>query len=121
MSTQVYGIRGATTIDSNTAANIKKASVELIKELLDKNKIKSKDIVSITISSTGDITKSYPAKHIRECGLTAEAPLFSSLEPNIEGALPLCIRILLHTQGNTILPVRHIYLHGAKNLRPDIK
>ena len=36
------------------------------------------------------------------------------------GALPRCIRALLHVQHSASTPIRHIYLRDAAGLRPDI-
>lgn len=106
-------IRGATTV-SNDENSITERSVELIKSLYVANGLKDEDVVNITISSTKDITKFYPARAIRECGFTA--PVFSVQEPDIDGALPLCVRVMITAYSDN---AKHIYMHGAKVLRPE--
>lgn len=117
---KIIAVRGATTIEHDDAQQIIEASTELIKNLVEKNGIgKSSYCVSIIISITKDIKSYYPAKAIRESGLI-DAPLFSCLEPDINGALPLCIRVMLTLVSNDNAKANHVYLNGAKALRPDL-
>lgn len=106
-------IRGATTV-TNDENSITERSVELIKSLYAANSLKDNDVVNIVISTTSDITAFYPARAIRESGVAA--PVFSVQEPSIGDALPLCVRIMItaYTKNS-----QHIYLHGAKVLRPE--
>ncbi len=113
----VYAIRGAITIDSNTTEEIEKKSVQLIREIADKNK-DIQSVVSIIVSTTDDITAAYPAKAIRESGILS-APVFSCKEPSIDGALPLCIRVLV-TVCSENATAKHVYLGKAKILRKDL-
>lgn len=123
MISKVFSLRGATTIEENSKEEIIKKSVELIDELIEKNNLKEKrfSIVNIMISTTEDITAFYPARAIREHGI--EAPLFSAKEPQIDGALPLTIRYMLTVTDSLPYDVsnKHVYLHGAAGLRPDLK
>ncbi len=120
---QVLAVRGATTVDSDTAADIKAAVIDLMDELCAENLIFSGDteIVSCILSSTKDITAMFPAAAAREFGLH-DAPLFSCQEPDIAGSLPLCVRVLLTAActGKAMRSPKHIYLKGAKVLRPDL-
>ncbi|MCD8309053.1 MAG: (d)CMP kinase, partial [Clostridia bacterium] len=75
------------------------------------------NIICIMFSSTGDIRSFYPAKAAREAGFDGCA-LFSSLEPPIQGALPLCIRVMVLCHGK--FKAEYVYLRGAKRLRRDI-
>lgn len=110
-------IRGATTIDKDCADEIKKNVAELLFRINDKNELKQEEIVAILFSNTSDINSYYPAKAAREAGFYSCA-LFSSSEPEIEGALPLCIRVMLLVDSERD-PV-HVYLNRAKTLRNDI-
>ena len=49
------------------------------------------------------------------------APLFSMQEPAIDGALSKCIRLMVQVAnyGERVEP-RHVYLHEAAKLRPDL-
>ncbi len=123
MINQVFSIRGATTLDFNTEEEIVLRSVELMREILDRNGFATNDnleIIDYIVSSTNDITVFYPAQAIRESGIVC-APVFSTLEPSISGALKMCVRILVRVSnsGDRVVP-KHVYLRGARQLRKDL-
>lgn len=123
MINQILAIRGATTVNENTVEQIVERSVELIKEIVKRNKLEDNstlETIDIFISTTKDLTATYSAKAVREYGLV-NAPLFSMLEPPINGSLPMCIRFMIHVAnyGEKVEP-QHVYLHEAKKLRPDL-
>lgn len=110
-------IRGATTVSSDTPEQIRERVKELLLEIREKNNLSVGDIICIMFSTTGDIRSFFPAKAAREAGFSSCA-LYSSLEPDIEGALDKCIRVMLLVAADT--PPKHVYLHRAKSLRSDI-
>ncbi len=110
-------IRGATTVDADDKEEIRRSVRELLEQIENVNQLKRDEIVSIVFSSTSDIHSYYPAKAAREAGF-AGCSLFSAMEPEIEGGLPLCIRAMLFVEKNLV--PRHVYLRGAKVLRKDI-
>lgn len=110
-------IRGAITVNKDTAEEVKSAVKELLLTVSERNRLKDEDIVCIHFSNTVDIRSYYPAKAAREAGFYS-APLFSAQEPEIDGSLPLCIRVMLLVDAD-IKPV-HVYLRGAAALRKDI-
>ncbi len=110
-------IRGATTIPCDEKQEIQKAVKELLEQIESCNLLKKEEIVSIVFSSTSDIHSYYPAKAAREAGF-GSCSLFSSMEPEIDGGLGLCIRVMLFVEKD-MMP-RHVYLRGAKVLRRDI-
>ncbi len=110
-------IRGATTIESDSKENIQTAVKELLEQIELANRISRGEMTSIVFSSTADIHSYYPAKAAREAGFETSA-LFSAMEPEIDGALPLCIRVMIFVEKN-IAP-KHVYLRGARVLRKDI-
>lgn len=123
MINQIFSIRGATTVTENTTEAIAERSVELIKEIVERNGLNingNLEATDILISTTADLTAAYPAKAVRESGLL-NAPLFSMQEPTIKGALSMCIRYMIRVAncGEKVEP-RHVYLHEAKRLRPDL-
>lgn len=84
------------------------------------NEVKPDDLVSIIFTATPDITASFPAAAARAIGLT-DVPLLGAQESQVEGAPRLCIRIMIHTaECKPRSTVKHVYLHGAKVLRPDL-
>ena len=120
----IFAVRGATTIESDNSEEISKRTSELISELVKNNGIDGTNIrcVSVIVSSTMDIKSFFPARAIRESQLLPDVPLFSCIEPDIVGALPLCIRVMLtlSVKDESSYKPYHIYLHGAMSLRPDL-
>ena len=110
-------IRGATTVQNDTAEEIKECVSELLLKIKEKNSLSDEEIICIMFSNTADIRSYYPAKAAREAGFISCA-LFSSLEPEINGALRKCIRVMVLTESN--LSAEHVYLRGAVNLRKDL-
>ena len=110
-------IRGATTISCDGKTEIRDAVKELLAEVVSKNAIKREEILSIVFSSTSDIHSYYPAKAAREAGFEG-CSLFSAVEPDIEGGLGLCIRVMIFVEKN--IQPKHVYLRGAATLRKDI-
>ena len=48
-------------------------------------------------------------------------PLFDTVEPAVEGSLPMCIRVLiLIDTDKEPQEIRHVYLGEAQKLRPDL-
>lgn len=117
----VRGVRGAITLENNTVEEIKKATVELLTQMIEKNNIDLKDISSAIFTLTKDINAAYPAKFAREELNFNTVPMMCFNELEIEGSLKMCLRVLLSV--NTSLSqseINHIYLKGAKVLRKDL-
>ena len=113
------GIRGATTAAANTAEDILEATRELVTVLIRLNDLTPEDVVSAVFTTTPDLTATFPALAAREVGWT-EVPLLCSHEMAVPGALTNAVRVLLHV-NTTRAPaeIRHVYLNGARQLRPD--
>ena len=117
----IISIRGAITAENNTSKDIAVATEELFREILSANNIKTDDIIHIIFSLTKDLNAVYPAKILRENFDVSNIPLFCVQEADIHNALEKCIRVLIMTKSDlTKDKVKHIYLKGAKNLRPDL-
>ncbi|MEW5921437.1 MAG: chorismate mutase [Bacillota bacterium] len=116
----VRGIRGAIDVPQNDAGEILKATRELLQEMVKKNSIGSDTIAAVFFSTTTDLNAAFPATAARQLGWTY-VPLFSSVEIDVPGALPRCIRvlILLNTK-KTQEEIHHVYLRGSRVLRPDL-
>ena len=113
----MIAIRGASTIEYDSPEQIKLCVSELLTTLKEKNGLKSEQIICIMFSNTSDIRSYYPAKAAREAGFFSCA-LYSSVEPEIEGSLPKCIRVMILAESDrTPQPV---YLRKAANLRKDL-
>jgi chorismate mutase len=113
-------LRGATTIDVDTAEQIGDRVVVLLREMIERNAIDHDDIVSILFTATDDIHAAFPATAARAFGL-GDVPLICARELDIEGSTPLCIRVLMHlTTERSRSELRHVYLEGASGLRDDL-
>ncbi|MEC9489243.1 MAG: chorismate mutase [Halanaerobium sp.] len=116
----LIGIRGATTVEANTQAAILARTEELLQAMMVENNLVEDDLVSIIFSLTDDLNAVYPAAAAREMGLL-NTPLFCTREIPVPGSLASCVRILIHANSSLQKDeVEHIYLHGAKQLRPDL-
>lgn len=117
---RVRGIRGAINVDSNTKESILKETRLLLEKMIELNGITKEDICSIFFTATRDINSGFPAEAAREMGWVY-VPMLCSVEIEVPGSLPLCVRVLMHAY--TSLPqekVKHVYLKDAKNLRDDL-
>jgi len=57
----VRGLRGATTVDEDTVAQVTERSQELMRELMASNDLVEDDIISVLFTTTGDVTSTFPA------------------------------------------------------------
>lgn len=116
----VRAIRGATTAEENTREAIIESTLELLKEIEKKNDLEKADAISIIFTVTPDLNAVFPAVAAREMGLTF-VPLLDMAAPDIEGSLKKCIRVMIHINTDkTKEEIHHVYLRGAKVLRPDL-
>lgn len=109
-------IRGAITVKENTETEILSQTEKLLQEIMNRNQLTEESIVAIFFSATRDLTAVYPARAARNLGLTQTA-LACYTEMDVEGSLGQCIRVLLLTE--ILQKPYHVYLEGAKVLRPD--
>jgi chorismate mutase len=116
----VRGIRGATTAEANTVEAILDATSELLRAMLKANETDVEYVASAFFTTTLDLDAEFPALVAREI-LGPNVALMCGHEMNKPGALPMCLRILVHVNTDKGLQdIRHVYLRGARVLRPDI-
>jgi chorismate mutase len=117
----VRGIRGATTVEANTAEAILDATRELLLEMLRANQAEPDELASVLFAVTPDLDAVYPAEAARHLGWQA-VPLLSVADIGVPGALPRCIRVLmLWNTPRSQEEIAHVYLRGAGGLRPDLR
>jgi chorismate mutase len=117
---KMRAVRGATTVERDDAELVVSATRELLTALAERNTISHENVISAIFTVTPDITSEFPARAARELGWV-DVPLLCAMEIPTERGLTRCIRVLLHIE--TELPrsaLRHVYLRGAKELRPDL-
>jgi chorismate mutase len=120
MPATVRALRGATTIEVDTPAQIEQRVVELLKQMLDRNGVHHDDLISVIFTATEDIVSTFPATAARTYGL-GDVPLICARELSIEGGTPLCIRVLVHlVTERSRQELHHVYLEGARGLRDDL-
>jgi chorismate mutase len=117
---RLRGIRGATTVESNTTDAILEATGELLSAIIDANGLQEDDVASVFFSATQDLNAEFPALAARHMGWSHVA-LTCMQEMYVPGSLPLCIRILMHANTTKAQSeVQFVYLRGARVLRPDL-
>lgn len=114
------GIRGATTINEDNPAEVVAATRELLEALWRENNFGPEDIASILFTVTSDIRSAFPAEVARQMGWGL-VPLLCFQEIEVEGSIPLCIRVLITINTDKRQDeIRHVYLREAMKLRPDL-
>ena len=116
---RITSIRGATTASGNSIEEIEDAVVELVDELISRNNLIKKNLISITFTATKDLDACFPASVARKCiGLDSVAFL-DCQQMHVANDVDFCIRIM----AQVLLPlnnsIKHPYLRGASKLRPD--
>ncbi|MEQ8200853.1 MAG: chorismate mutase [Syntrophomonadaceae bacterium] len=116
----VRGIRGAITVEKDDQGAIYAATRELLQEVIQANELSSDNIISIIFTVTPDLKSAFPATAARSMGLSM-VPLLCTQEIPVPGALPLCIRLLMHADTpRSQSEISHRFLRGATQLRPDL-
>ena len=114
------GVRGATTVESNSREEILTATRQLLALMIRLNDIQAADVGSAIFSITQDLDAEFPALAARQLGWL-DVPLICTHEVNVPGSLPNCIRILLHWNTDKAQSeIQHVYIKGAIKLRPDL-
>ena len=74
MNTRVRGIRGATTVEQDSEADIDRAVFALLTELFERNDLHNEDLVSIILTATDDLHATFPSASARGFGV-GDVPL----------------------------------------------
>lgn len=117
---RVRAIRGAITVTENTRPAILTATRELLEGLIASNGLEPDELISAHFTMTPDLDAVFPAEAAREMGWN-HVPLLCMSEIGVPGALPRCIRVMVHTYTpRAASEIRHLYLREAVRLRPDL-
>lgn len=120
MAATLRALRGATTVDEDTEAQVTGRVQALVEEMVRRNGVDHDDIVSILFTATEDVTSMFPATAARAAGL-GDVPLICARELSVRGGTPLCIRVMMHLYtGRSRSELHHVYLEGARSLRDDL-
>lgn len=114
------GVRGATTVESNSRDEILTTTRQLVALMIRLNEIDPEDIGSAIFSATRDLNAEFPALAARQLGWL-DVPLLCTHEMEVPGSLPLCIRVLVNwNTEKTQSEITHVYMKEAVKLRPDL-
>jgi chorismate mutase len=117
----IRGVRGATTVTSNTEEAILLAAEELLAKIIEVNHIQPDSVASVFISTTDDINAAFPAKALRKFEGWTYVPVMCMREIPVPNSLKMCIRFMLHVNTSlTQEEINHVYLNEAIVLRPDL-
>jgi chorismate mutase len=113
------GVRGATTVERDTAEDILEATREMLLELIQRNEIEPDNVASAIFTTTPDLHAEFPAVAARQLGWR-DVALLCGHEMTRPGALGRCIRVLIHLNTTRAAQeIEHVYLREAVALRPD--
>ena len=115
----IIAIRGATTSSGNTLEEIENSVVELINELILRNSLDAKKILSITFTVTKDLDACFPASIARKCFGLDSVAFLDRQQMYVPNDVDFCIRLMALVIFPTNLTINHPYLRGASNLRTD--
>ncbi len=118
------GIRGATTATANTSEAIVEATDELLRRLIEANRLDVAEVCFAFFTTTQDLNAEFPAFAARRLGWV-DVPLLCSHDMNVQlpnpRGVPMCIRILLlYNTDSPQSAMRHVYLRGAQAIKTDL-
>ena len=120
MAPALRALRGATTLDEDTADHMMERVLALLEAMLERNGVDHDDLVSIVFTATDDLHSAFPAAAARKLGL-GDVPLLCARELDVVDGTPRCVRVLMHLQTERARrDLHHVYLEGAKGLRDDL-
>lgn len=120
MERTLRAIRGATTLDVDTREQVMERTAALMQAVLERNGAVKEDLVSVIFTATDDVRSEFPAAAARGIGIS-DVPLLCARELDVDGAVGLCIRVLVHLYTEREPgELRHVYLEGARPLRTDL-
>lgn len=116
---RLYALRGASSVDQNSADAILGATDWLMREIMKRNDLSPDTVVSCIFTLTPDLDADFPAVAARALGFD-RVPLLCAQEIPVPGALPKVIRVLMHYYAPDGHEARHVYLGEARSLRTDL-
>jgi chorismate mutase len=119
--TACRGVRGATSVDDAADEETLDAAIgEMLEQILHGNQAATEDIAAVIFTVPDDLKGVNPAAAARSRGFES-VPLLVVREHGGDDRVAHCLRVLVllnSTLGQG--EVRHVYLRGARVLRPDL-
>ena len=119
MTERLFAVRGATSVERNSADAILARTEELMRELIARNQLEISQFVSCIFTTTSDLDAQFPALAARRIGFD-RVPLLCAREIDVPGAMARVIRVLAHYYATAGHVSQHVYLGEARNLRADL-
>ncbi|MGZ8667301.1 MAG: chorismate mutase [Solirubrobacterales bacterium] len=116
---RLFAVRGAIQVAANEAGEIRSATEELMRELMERNGLGPEGMVSCLFTTTGDLDADFPAVAARGIGLEA-VPLLCTREIDVPGSMPRVVRVMVHYYAAPDHQPAHTYLGAAQELRSDL-
>jgi chorismate mutase len=117
---RLFALRGAVTVEHNTAEAILGATEWLMHEIMQRNALEPAAVVSCLFTLTEDLDAEFPAVAARRLGFD-QVPLMCAREIPVPGSLPKVIRVLMHYYADPEHKASHVYLGEARRLRADLE
>ena len=117
---RLRALRGAITVERNDADSILEGTEELVRTVMERNRLSPDDMVSCIFTCTNDLDAEFPAVAARRLGLNG-VPLLCAREIDVPGSLPRVIRLMLHCYADPGVEAQHVYLRDARALRRDLE
>lgn len=111
------GIRGAITVEKNSADAIKSATLELLSEMIKVNNIDTDMISHVIFTLTEDLNAAFPAKFARLDLGWENVAMMCFHELNVPNSLSKCLRVLIVLNCEDNFIPQFVYLKGASALR----
>ena len=112
-------IRGATTASDNSVKAIEDAVVELIDELISRNNLIKRNLLSITFTATKDLDACFPASIARKYNGLDSVAFLDCQQMHVSNDVDFCIRVMAQVLLQSNSSLKHPYLRGAAKLRAD--
>ena len=112
-------IRGATTASGNSIREIEVSVVELIDELISRNNLIKRNILSITFTATQDLNACFPASIARKFNGLDSVAFLDCQQMHVSNDVDFCIRIMAQVLLPPNYVIKHPYLREAAKLMTD--
>jgi chorismate mutase len=116
---RLFALRGACSVERNSAQAILDATTELMGEIMSRNALAPERVVSCIFTVTDDLDAEFPAVAARAVGFES-VPLLCAREIPVPGSMPKVIRVLIHYHAEEQHVPAHVYLGAARALRADL-
>ena len=116
---RLFAVRGAAQAEANESDAILTATEQLMRELIERNRLEPEAMVSCLFTTTEDLDAEFPAVAARNLGLEA-VPLLCCREIPVPGSMPRVIRAMVHYYAPAGHTAAHAYLGATQDLRSDL-